>query len=166
MDHRLELIMTLFFPKREIAKSAFMPKITSFLVLEDLTQIREIIVQDIKNMAFKGSIYEASNVSEARKMIKEHQIDFLILDWEIPNQSGYSLLEELRSNDSQYQDTPIMMVSVKDSPRDIRRAIKAGASDYLVKPWTMDEFQTRLGCVWKKHQRAKIPHRLMIKTAG
>lgn len=68
--------------------------------------------------------------------------DIVILDWELPDQTGVDVLQSLRSK---HQNTvPVLFATQRDTEQDIVMALNAGADDYLVKPLRHMELMARL----------------------
>lgn len=61
--------------------------------------------------------------------------DVVLLDWEMPGIQGIEVLERLRSSGFK---KPILMLTTKNKPDDITRAITLGATEYVMKPFTKD----------------------------
>ena len=68
-------------------------------------------------------------------------IEFIVTDWNMPVMSGLDLILAVRHNDP---DIPILMVTTNAAKDDIIEAIKAGANNYIVKPFTPDTLEEKL----------------------
>ncbi|HZS07122.1 MAG TPA: sigma-54 dependent transcriptional regulator [Blastocatellia bacterium] len=83
-------------------------------------------------------ITEAASVDEARKAVAASRPDLLLLDINLPGTSGLDYLRELAAS----EDTPpVVMITAHGSERTAVEAIKAGAYDYLAKPFEVDELR-------------------------
>jgi two-component system, chemotaxis family, chemotaxis protein CheY len=78
---------------------------------------------------------EAADGFEALQKLREEHFDLALLDWDMPGPSGVDILKTLRAEGCR---TPIIMVTAKNERVDVLRAIHAGASDYVVKPFEPD----------------------------
>jgi DNA-binding response OmpR family regulator len=78
-----------------------------------------------------------SNGKEAMKVIedKHEQIALILLDIMMPGKSGYSVLEEIKSNE-RYKDIIVILFTVKSFNEDIQKGKKLGADGYLTKPFS------------------------------
>jgi len=78
-----------------------------------------------------------SNGKEAMKVIEEKhdQIALILLDIMMPGKSGYSVLEEIKSNE-RYKDIIVILFTVKSFNEDIQKGKKLGADGYLTKPFS------------------------------
>lgn len=111
----------------------------NFLIIEDNISIQLKLEADLRGLGFKGSIYFRDNAEECVKSLEILDIDFVFLDWNLKgNKTGYDALIEIR-NAAQFKDLPVVLFSVKNDVNFLLDAIKAGASDYLVKPWERTE---------------------------
>ena len=124
-----------------------MDEMTTILVVDDDQTICDF-VGDI--LTAEGYIYEiALNAHEALAKMQNQPFDITLLDVKLPDRSGIDLLETSQSF-SQTTST-IMMTAVKDLNIAIQ-AMKMGASDYVVKPFTIDRLTASITAVLKKRK--------------
>ena len=107
--------------------------------------MRILVVDDTKSMhAYMRAIlepksHETDSVFDGTEAVEKidsgEQYDLILLDWEMPSLSGLETLKKLRGNGT---DTPILMVTSKNSPSDIKAALDEGANEYVLKPFTED----------------------------
>ena len=113
------------------------------LVVDDSSAIRKIIkaAADVLEMDTE----EAQDGIEAlEKLEAQHnEIDLVLLDWNMPQLSGYDVLVDIR-NSEKYSKIPVMMVTTESQRSSIVAAIRAGANNYLTKPFTVDELQLKI----------------------
>ena len=113
------------------------------LVVDDSSAIRKIIkaAADV----FRMDTEEAQDGIEALEKLSEcyREIDLILLDWNMPEKSGYDVLVEIKANDM-YRDIPVMMVTTESQKSSIVAAVRAGADNYLTKPFTVDELQSKI----------------------
>ena len=76
-------------------------------------------------------------------MAKMAGVEFVLTDWNMPEMDGLTFVKSLRSS-AQYIDVPIIMVTTEAAKKEILEAIKAGVSDYIVKPFTPDTLKEKL----------------------
>ena len=85
-----------------------------------------------------------SSGAQALAMLNEDtRFDVLLLDWNMPEMSGYELLCAVRA-DTRFDDMRIMMLTVKSEMEDVRQALAAGAGEYLMKPFTKEMLLDKL----------------------
>lgn len=79
------------------------------------------------------SVYDGVQALERLK--QKNDFDIIFLDWEMPNLNGPDTLQKIKSLGI---STPVLMMTSKNSPEDIARVLELGASEYLMKPFTVD----------------------------
>ena len=113
------------------------------LVVDDSSAIRKVIkaVADVLHMETE----EAQDGIEALEKLSHfyEEIDLVLLDWNMPEMSGYEVLVEIKNSD-RYKSIPVMMVTTESQKTSIVTAVRAGADNYLTKPFTVDELQTKI----------------------
>lgn len=92
-----------------------------------------------------------ASAADFRRGRGRHAADLLLLDWELPDSDGVTLLNEVRS-DSATGGTPIIMLTVRADEDDIVHALRAGADDYIVKPPTRGVLLARIQAVLRRTQ--------------
>jgi two-component system chemotaxis response regulator CheY len=113
------------------------------LIVDDSSAIRKIIkaAADVLQL----ETMEAQDGTEALEIISGHyeEIDLVLLDWNMPELSGYDVLVEIKSNEI-YKHITVMMVTTESQKSSIVAAIRAGADNYLTKPFTVEELETKI----------------------
>ena len=84
-------------------------------------------------------LYSAATPTAGIELAIAHQPALILLDINLPEMSGYEVLEILRSN-PETRDIPVVAISANAMPKDIERGLAAGFSDYLTKPLDLDRF--------------------------
>ena len=79
------------------------------------------------------SVYDG--VQAVERLKQKNDFDIIFLDWEMPNLNGPDALQEIKSLGI---NTPVLMMTSKNAPEDIARVLELGASEYLMKPFTVD----------------------------
>lgn len=105
------------------------------LIVDDSMAMRAIVIETISKFAKNSnhSYFEAANGAEALALLEKNQIDLMLLDWNMPKVDGLELVKQVRKNNV-YQEIPIIMVTAMTSRHDVMTAIKAGVTDYVMKP--------------------------------
>jgi two-component system chemotaxis response regulator CheY len=113
------------------------------LTVDDSAIIRKII-RNVTDL-LEYSLEEASNGKEALSVVERFNgnIDLILLDWNMPEMNGYEVLEKLKA-DQRYKNIPVMMVTTEGEKKNIVKAIKAGAVQYVVKPFTIEELTKKI----------------------
>jgi len=120
------------------------------LIVDDSAVIRKLIkaATDVLNM----DTVEAQDGIEALEQlsISYKEICLVLLDWNMPDMSGYDVLVEIKNNEK-YRNIPVMMVTTEGEKSSIVAAVRAGADNYLVKPFTTDELESKIiECIGKE----------------
>ena len=85
----------------------------------------------------------ARDGGEALTLLAERSPNAIIMESMLPVIDGYEVLRRIREND-QLKDLPVIMLSARRHARDIVEALELGASDYMTKPFILDELVARL----------------------
>src|SRR5690349_21042027 len=99
------------------------------------------IVRDIVSKALTEAghvVGTAENGADALRAIQAKKPDLVILDCIMPELNGLLVLREMR-NSSELYDTPVLVLTGRQSPRDVELAYYQGANDYMKKPFDPDE---------------------------
>lgn len=122
------------------------------LIVEDNIDVSEVLSTDLKEINFASNISIAHTLKEAMRYIEEVKgINFILIDWNLPDGTGIALLEKLRKS-APFQDCPIMMVTAQDNIDDVLEAMRLGANEYLIKPWTPAELKEKIDHMIEKNQ--------------
>jgi two-component system, chemotaxis family, chemotaxis protein CheY len=106
------------------------------LVVDDFATMRKVIRNLLKQSGYEN-VTEAEDGVAAMNMLKSTKIDFVISDWNMPNMTGIELLKAVRS-DNELGAMPFLMVTAESLKDNVVEAIKAGVSNYIVKPFTAE----------------------------
>jgi two-component system, OmpR family, KDP operon response regulator KdpE len=127
------------------------------LVVDDEVQIRHFLKISLEANGYR--VYETDNGEDAIQKTAQLRPDLLILDMGLPGMDGLEVLRRLR----QWTKTPVIILSVRDSDRDKVAALDAGADDYLVKPFSIDELMARMRAA-QRHSQPELE--MQIFTSG
>jgi len=112
------------------------------LVVDDSRAMRLIIARQLKSLGFLT--LEACNGREALEVIASSgPFDIALVDWNMPIMNGLELVLEVR-RDRAYDEMAIMMVTTESEQDQVMRAIEAGASEYLMKPFAPEAIEEKL----------------------
>ena len=121
-----------------MAKNSF-----TLLVVDDDRRLRELLEKYLLEQGFW--VITASNAQEAREMLEQENIDLIVLDWMMPEETGIEFLEKWRGNISHSQhDIPILMLTALGDVQNRVKGLEAGADDYLLKPFEPRELILRI----------------------
>jgi two-component system response regulator MprA len=86
-------------------------------------------------------------------LARDHTPDLVILDWMLPGMDGLEVCHRLRTGGS----IPILMLTAKDTVQDRIQGLDAGADDYMVKPFNLDELLARVRALLRRTQPERVP---------
>lgn len=104
------------------------------LVVDDSPDTREVLRRNLESRGF--SVFTAGNVAQAVEALEKQHISLVISDVKMPGQTGFDLLRHVKEN---YKHTEVLLITGFPQLEDAVRAVKTGADEYLVKPFTNDE---------------------------
>lgn len=113
---------------------------TRVLMADDSGTMRTIIRRSLEAFGVKGAV-EAADGVQAVTLFKQGQFDLVVTGWNMPGKTGLELTKEIRALDAR---VPIMMVTTESERGRVLEAIRAGVSDYLVKPFTTEALREKL----------------------
>lgn len=116
-----------------------------FLVVDDSSTMRRIIVRTLSKIGHQD-VEQAANGREGLDQLAKGGIDVVITDWNMPEMSGIEFIRTIRGDDG-LKDLPILMVTTNAAQNDIADAMKAGVSNYVVKPFTPDTIREKIEAV-------------------
>jgi two-component system chemotaxis response regulator CheY len=119
-----------------------------FLVVDDFSTMRRIVRNLLKELGF-NNVDEAEDGVDALTKLRAGGIDFVISDWNMPNMDGLALLKNIRG-DGVMAALPVLMVTAEAKKENIIAAAQAGASGYVVKPFTAATLEEKLNKIFEK----------------
>jgi two-component system chemotaxis response regulator CheY len=119
-----------------------------FLVVDDFSTMRRIVRNLLKELGF-SNIDEAEDGVAALNKLRSSQFDFVISDWNMPNMTGLDLLINIRA-DANLKSLPVLMITAEAKKENIVAAAQAGASGYIVKPFTAAVLEEKLNKIFEK----------------
>jgi len=112
------------------------------LIVDDFATMRKVIRNLLKQGGFEN-VAEAEDGAAALKLLKSQPVDFVISDWNMPNMSGLELLKAVRA-DEELKGLPFLMVTAEALKDNVVAAVKAGVSNYIVKPFTAEVLNEKI----------------------
>ncbi|HWR65043.1 MAG TPA: response regulator transcription factor [Bellilinea sp.] len=121
------------------------------LIIED----DEAIVRVLRrSLAYEGYTVDAATDGESGlALARDAHPDLVILDWMLPGMDGLEVCQRLRGGGN----IPILMLTAKDTVQDRVHGLDAGADDYMVKPFQLDELLARVRALLRRTQPERIP---------
>lgn len=131
----------------------------NILIVDDDINILELIQRHLHSLGYHT--YKAVSVKEAVAILRDTEIDLLITDLKMPEVDGFQLIQFVSEH---YPNMPKLVVTGYPSIQDALSAIKSGAVDYLVKPFTKEELkQGVLKSLSTKSKQKKTPESVNTK---
>lgn len=121
---------------------------TKFLVVDDFATMRRIVRTLLKELGFEN-VDEAEDGAVALGKLKSGSFQFVITDWNMPNMNGLELLQAIRA-DATLKSLPVLMITAEAKKENIVAAAQAGASGYIVKPFTAATLDEKLKRIFEK----------------
>ncbi|HXU94159.1 MAG TPA: chemotaxis response regulator CheY [Gallionella sp.] len=113
-----------------------------FLVVDDFSTMRRIVRNLLKELGFTN-VEEAEDGVDALTKLRAGNFQFVVSDWNMPNMTGIELLRNIRA-DAALKHLPVLMVTAEAKRENIIEAAQAGASGYVVKPFTAATLDEKL----------------------
>ena len=127
------------------------------LVVDDEASLSDLLQMALR---YEGwDVKTAADGQQALKTAREFRPDVIVLDIMMPNVDGLETLRRLRANGD---DVPVCVLSARDDVEDRVRGLQAGADDYVVKPFALEEVTARLQALLRR--RPAVPQAVL--TAG
>lgn len=121
------------------------------LVVDDFSTMRRIMTSLLKGLGY-AKVDEAEDGQMALARLNTIKYDFVLTDWNMPNMDGLTLLKTIRANPA-LSHIPVLMVTAEAKKENIVAAAQAGASGYIVKPFTAALLETKLDKIFEKTQQ-------------
>jgi two-component system chemotaxis response regulator CheY len=113
------------------------------LIVDDSRTMRMIIGRILRELGFET--HEAGNGLEGLDRLRElGRADVALVDWNMPEMTGYEFIQAVRAK-SEYDDMKVMMVTTETEMSQMASALEAGANEYVMKPFTKEVIQEKLG---------------------
>ncbi len=119
-----------------------------FLVVDDFSTMRRIVRNLLKELGF-ANVDEAEDGQIALQKLNSLPFDFVVTDWNMPNMDGLTLLQNIRATPA-LKHLPVLMITAEAKKENIIAAAQAGASGYIVKPFTAATLSEKLEKIFEK----------------
>lgn len=112
------------------------------LLVDDQQSIRQMIADILRAVRMRNVTFAENGKIAWSKMLQEH-MDLVILDWDMPVMTGIELLQKIREFED-LQKLPVLMLTAHNQKQDVLDAVKAGATNYIVKPFAPNTLYKKL----------------------
>jgi len=129
------------------------------LVVDDAPQTLEVLQRNLTSKGYQ--VFTAQSVAEAIRILETTTVDLVITDLKMPKVSGIDLVRHVREN---FKDTEVMMITGYPTIEGAVKAIKTGAEEYLIKPFTDEELFSAVRRTLDKLHMRKVGEALLQKT--
>jgi two-component system chemotaxis response regulator CheY len=118
------------------------------LVVDDFPTMRRIIKNLLKDLGYEN-VDEAEDGAQGLEKLRNGGFEFVVSDWNMPNMDGLTMLQNIRA-DPNLANLPVLMVTAEAKKENIIAAAQAGASGYVVKPFTAATLEEKLNKIFEK----------------
>ncbi|WP_323017873.1 chemotaxis response regulator CheY [Castellaniella sp.] len=123
-------------------------KTLKILVVDDFPTMRRIIKNLLKDLGYEN-VDEAEDGAQGLEKLRNGGFEFVVSDWNMPNMDGLTMLQNVRA-DPNLANLPVLMVTAEAKKENIIAAAQAGASGYVVKPFTAATLEEKLNKIFEK----------------
>lgn len=136
------------------------PKTVQFLIIDDISAIRDMLKQHLKELGYTGIPHEAASIGEANTLVEKSisgeipKIEYILSDWNLPDDTGLTFLKKVRGI-SHFDSVPHIMITTENEITHMLDAVAAGSNNYVVKPWTKEELGEKIDSSWDTMAKQK-----------
>lgn len=123
--------------------------VTDILIVEDEKEIADLLGDFLKDRGYIVSV--ANDGDKALALYEKYGAKLVVLDIMLPGRDGFSILSRIRERDN----TPVIIVSAKDSKEDKLKGIIGGADDYIEKPYDIDILMAKIDGIFARRYGGK-----------
>ncbi len=114
------------------------------LLIDDSATMRRIQKTQINGLGITDVVEAGDGEEGLKKLEQSMPVDLIMLDWNMPVMDGLTFLKKVRTMDA-YKNVKIIMCTSESEKTRVVEALKAGANNYLVKPFTPEALKEKLG---------------------
>ena len=111
------------------------------LVVDDVAENRDVLSRRLARRGY--TVLEAGDGPSALSIVREQELDLVLLDWMMPDMSGLTVLETIRESRS-VEELCVVMTTCRHQREDVLEAVAAGANDYFAKPIDFEHMVKRI----------------------
>jgi len=120
---------------------------TRILIVDDNMMMRQILSAQLGTMGYTNISKAVNGVDALNQLQEAHAkndpFEIILLDWSMPEMDGFNFLKKCRA-DKRFEHTAILMIAAEGEQQNIVRALEAGATSYLVKPFAPEVFEEKI----------------------
>ncbi len=127
---------------------------TKFLIVDDFATMRKVVKKVLTELGY-NDVHEAADGKIAFDMLGQAQtagvpFSCVISDWNMPNMTGLECLKACKA-EAHFKNIPFMLVTAESEKEQIIEAVRAGVSEYVIKPFNAATLKEKLTKVYNKH---------------
>jgi len=115
------------------------------LVVDDSPTMRKIIAAQLGQLGYRD-VEQAENGQEALQALQSTPFDLVLTDWNMPVMDGRTLVESIRQAEA-IKETPVLMVTTRNTKGDVVQALQAGVNNFVVKPFKPADLSKKIDAV-------------------
>jgi two-component system KDP operon response regulator KdpE len=131
---------------------------STILVVDDEPQLRRVMRTTLSDLGYL--VIEAKSGEEAIELLRRETPELILLDWNMPGMGGLEACRVIRSG----SDTPIIILTVRNTEQDTVHMLDAGADDYVTKPFSTQELLARIRAAMRRGALGTEPELKILKT--
>jgi len=121
------------------------------LIVEDEAGISNFLKQGLEEEGY--TVFVAADGLTGLETAKKESPDLILLDWMLPKLTGLEVCEAIRKNDKK---TPVIFLTAKDTVQETIDGLRAGANDYIKKPFSFDELLERIKIHFRNDHKTDV----------
>jgi len=106
-------------------------KVSTVLVIEDEPEVRNFASRVLELEGYR--VLQTNNGDEGLRLVRESQVDLMLLDLKLPSSDGWLMLQQLKNN-LELSSIPVVVFTASAAASQREKALKMGVTNYLVKP--------------------------------
>jgi two-component system chemotaxis response regulator CheY len=120
------------------------------LIVDDFEDARKLTCSVLRQFSSGPALHpiEAEDGLKALAILEKESIDLILADWIMPEMNGLDMLKEIRQREKT-KNIPVIMLTAMANEEDVVKAIKAGVTSYIVKPFTIQSLEEKIKAALK-----------------
>jgi len=147
-------------PMRVDGCDRYRERMATVLLVEDDHVVRDALLRSLTDLGH--TVHASGTALDALRRVAAEAPDLIVLDLGLPDLDGADALRMLRG----ITETPIIIATARDNEQEIVRLLRAGADDYMVKPFSSAHLGARIATVLRRTGRASRAEPVVIDTGG
>ncbi len=116
------------------------------LIVEDDRELMEGLCFSFREDGYE--VMQAFSRQEAEAAVRNHNFDLILLDWNLPDGTGFGFFKKLRT----HSEVPVVMLTARDAEMDEIQALNLGVDDYMTKPFSLGVLNARIKKILRRSQ--------------